>query len=97
MDKSLKISLLKGLYKIRFFEQRAKQLYQEGLMVGALHPYIGEEAIAVGACAAVNKNDYIFSTHRGHGHCIAKGADIKFMIAELMGKETGYCRGRGGS
>jgi len=97
MDKDKKIKLLKGLYKIRFFEERAKELYKEGLIVGALHPYIGEEAIAVGACAALKKDDYILSTHRGHGHCIAKGADIKYMMAELMGRETGYCKGVGGS
>lgn len=97
MEKTKKIEFLKGLYKIRFFENKAKELYREGLMVGALHPYIGEEAIATGVCAALERDDYILSTHRGHGHCIAKGADFKFMIAELMGKETGYCRGRGGS
>lgn len=97
MNRELKISLLKGLYKIRFFEEKSKQLYQKGLMVGALHPYIGEEAVAVGACSAINREDYILSTHRGHGHCIAKGAEIKYMMAELMGKETGYCKGRGGS
>jgi len=91
------LDFLKGLYKIRFFENRARELYREGLMVGALHPYIGEEAIAIGSCAALEKDDYILSTHRGHGHCIAKGADIKYMIAELMGRETGYCKGRGGS
>ena len=97
MEKELKISLIKCLYKIRFFEEKAKQLYQKGLITGALHPYIGEEAIAAGACAAINEYDYILSTHRGHGHCIAKGAEIKYMMAELMGRETGYCRGRGGS
>jgi TPP-dependent pyruvate/acetoin dehydrogenase alpha subunit len=97
MDKVKKIKFLKGLYKIRFFEERAKELYKEGLMVGALHPYIGEEAIAVGACMVLKKDDYVLSTHRGHGHCIAKGADIKYMIAELMGRETGYCKGVGGS
>jgi TPP-dependent pyruvate/acetoin dehydrogenase alpha subunit len=97
MNNTKKIEFLKGLYKIRFFENKAKELYREGLMVGALHPYIGEEAIAIGACAALERDDYILSTHRGHGHCIAKGADIKYMMAELMGRETGYCKGRGGS
>ncbi len=62
-----------------------------------MHPYIGEEAVAIGACTALKKDDYILSTHRGHGHCIAKGADIKYMMAELMGRETGYCKGVGGS
>jgi len=97
MNKFLKIKLLKNLYKIRFFEEKAKELYKKGLIVGALHPYIGEEAIATGACAELNKDDYILCTHRGHGHCIAKGADIKYMMAELMGRETGYCKGVGGS
>jgi len=67
------------------------------LIRGYFHPYLGEEAIAVGVCAALNQEDYILSTHRGHGHCLAKGATIDRMTAELLGKETGYCRGMGGS
>jgi TPP-dependent pyruvate/acetoin dehydrogenase alpha subunit len=62
-----------------------------------LHPYLGEEAIAAGACASIEPDDYIVSTHRGHGHCISKGADLKLMVAEIMGRATGYCKGRGGS
>jgi pyruvate dehydrogenase E1 component alpha subunit len=90
-------NLYKTLYSIRVFETRCIQLYREGLIRGYFHPYLGEEAIATGVCAALKSSDYIISTHRGHGHCIAKGAKIKGMIAELLGKETGYCRGMGGS
>jgi len=85
------------LYTIRVFETRCIQLYRQGLITGYFHPYLGEEAIAVGVCAALREDDYIVSTHRGHGHCIARGGELKKMIAELLGKETGYCRGRGGS
>ncbi len=85
------------LYTIRVFEQRSIKLYRQGLVTGYLHPYLGEEAIAVGACAALRADDYIVSTHRGHGHCIAKGADLKRMMAEICGRESGYCMGRGGS
>ncbi len=96
-----KINMLRSMYRIRFFEEKAKKLYKEGMMagdsLGALHSYIGEEAIAVGACATLKKGDYVLSTHRGHGHCIAKGGNIKRIMAELQGKETGYSRGRGGS
>lgn len=89
--------LYKTLYTIRIFELKCVQLYRQGLIRGYFHPYLGEEAIAVGACAAINSDDYITSTHRGHGHCIAKGADIRLMVAELFGKKTGYCKGLGGS
>ena len=82
---------------IRRFEQRAIEQYRLGNIRGYLHPYLGQEAIAVGAIAAIGADDYIVSTHRGHGHAIAKGHDPKRMMAELFGKETGYCRGRGGS
>jgi len=92
-----KINMLRLMYKIRFFEEKAKALSLEGLIGGPLHLYIGEEAVAVGACSALNGDDYILSTHRGHGHCIAKGAELDLMMAELLGKETGYCKGRGGS
>jgi pyruvate dehydrogenase E1 component alpha subunit len=95
--KEEKIKMLKNLIEIRRFEERTMQLYQAGKFGGYLHPYIGQEAVAVGACAAIKSNDYIISTHRGHGHCIAKGADLKKMMAELLGKSTGYCKGRGGS
>jgi pyruvate dehydrogenase E1 component alpha subunit len=82
---------------IRRFEQRAIEQYRLGNIRGYLHPYLGEEAIATGAIAALEADDYIVSTHRGHGHAIAKGHDPRRMMAELFGKETGYCHGRGGS
>jgi pyruvate dehydrogenase E1 component alpha subunit len=85
------------MYKIRSFELRANELYTTRQMPGLAHLYIGEEAIAVGVCEALRKDDYITSTHRGHGHCLAKGAALDRMFAELLGKEDGYCRGKGGS
>lgn len=86
------------MLKIRLFEELAKTLKEKGIVPGDfVHLYIGEEAIAVGACSTLTKNDFITSTHRGHGHLIAKGADIKMMAAELLGKVDGYCRGKGGS
>ncbi|MBE3094149.1 MAG: thiamine pyrophosphate-dependent dehydrogenase E1 component subunit alpha [Actinobacteria bacterium] len=97
ITKEQKIEMLKLIIKIRRFEERTVQLYQTARIWGYLHPYIGEEAVAVGTCAAINKKDYIVSTHRGHGHSIAKGADLNRMMAELLGKATGYCKGRGGS
>ena len=96
-DREFLINLYKTLYSIRIFESRSIQLYRQGLVRGYFHPYLGEEAIAAGACAAINPDDYITSTHRGHGHCIAKGAQVKHMVAELFGKKTGYCKGLGGS
>jgi len=89
--------LYRTLYTIRTFETRCIQLYRQGFVKGYFHPYLGQEAIATGVCAALNSDDYIISTHRGHGHCIAKGGDLKKMVAEVLGKEAGYCRGRGGS
>jgi acetoin:2,6-dichlorophenolindophenol oxidoreductase subunit alpha len=89
--------IYRTLYTIRVFESQCVKLYRQGLIRGYFHPYLGEEAIATGACAAIHQEDYITSTHRGHGHCIAKGADINYMAAELFGKKTGYCRGLGGS
>jgi len=85
------------MWLIRYFEQGARSLFQENMMRGTSHMYTGEEAIAVGACAALNRDDYITSTHRGHGHCLAKGGDPQAMMAELLGKATGYCKGKGGS
>lgn len=89
--------LLLQMERIRAFEEMAEQLYMRGLVHGTMHLSIGQEASAVGAVAALDPGDFILSTHRGHGHCIAKGADLGRMMAEFMGKETGYCRGRGGS
>ncbi len=83
--------------EIRHFEQVVDGLFARGLVHGTMHLSIGQEASAVGSISAIEDEDYILSTHRGHGHCIAKGADLKLMMAELLGKETGYCRGRGGS
>src|SRR5438093_5023643 len=82
---------------IRSFEERSMQLFGENKIWGTIHSYAGEEAIAAGVCANLRDEDYITSTHRGHGHCIAKGADLGRMMAELMGKATGYCKGKGGS
>lgn len=82
---------------IRRFEERAEASYVRGLIHGTMHLSIGQEATAVGACMPLSDDDKITSTHRGHGHCIAKNADISLMFAEFFGKETGYCRGRGGS
>jgi len=88
---------LRLMHLIRCFEEKAEELYSLGKVHGTMHLYIGEEAVAVGACMALRPDDYILSTHRGHGHCLAKGADVRRMMAEFLGKEAGYCRGRGGS
>ncbi len=85
------------MWLIRYFEEGARSLFQENMIRGTTHMYTGEEAIAVGACTALNRDDYITSTHRGHGHCLAKGGDPQLMMAELLGKATGYCKGKGGS
>jgi len=82
---------------IRAFEEHVNELYRSAKMPGLAHLYVGEEAVAVGICEALRKDDYITSTHRGHGHCLAKGAAVERMFAELLGKEAGYCRGKGGS
>jgi acetoin:2,6-dichlorophenolindophenol oxidoreductase subunit alpha len=85
------------MLKIRLFEEQVNQLYLGAKMPGLAHLYIGQEAIAVGVCEALRRDDYITSTHRGHGHCLAKGASVDKMFAELLGKAPGYCRGKGGS
>lgn len=85
------------MVRIRAFEDRANQLYLSAKMPGLTHMYSGQEAVAVGICEALTATDKITSTHRGHGHCVAKGADFKQMFCELLGKEEGYCRGKGGS
>ena len=82
---------------IRRFEQRAIEMVHSGVIAGGIHPYIGEEAIAAGVCAALRADDLITSTHRGHGHVLAKGADPIRLLAELAGRETGLNKGRGGS
>lgn len=88
---------LRKMHLIRLFEEGAEQAYMRGLIHGTMHLSIGQEASAVGICMPLSDADYITSTHRGHGHCIAKGADVGRMFAEFFGKETGYCHGRGGS
>jgi acetoin:2,6-dichlorophenolindophenol oxidoreductase subunit alpha len=85
------------MWKIRAFEEQVNELYRGAKMPGLAHLYIGEEGVAVGVCEALRQDDYITSTHRGHGHCLAKGAAIDRMFCELLGKEPGYCRGKGGS
>src|SRR5689334_19448918 len=89
--------MLRQMLTIRRFRSRASADYHAGKIYGVVHCYIGEEAVAVGVCAALQQGDQIISTHRGHGHCIAKGADLDRMMAELYGRQTGYCKGKGGS
>jgi pyruvate dehydrogenase E1 component alpha subunit len=89
--------MYREMLMIRLFEENANDLYLRALMPGLTHLYVGEEAVAVGVCQALNPNDYITSTHRGHGHCLAKGAKLDRMFAELLGKKAGYCKGKGGS
>src|SRR6202040_376922 len=93
----LGIRLYRQMVRIRLFEEQVNELYTRALMPGLAHLYIGEEAVAVGICEALKNTDYVTSTHRGHGHCLAKGATPDRMLAELLGKEAGYCRGKGGS
>jgi acetoin:2,6-dichlorophenolindophenol oxidoreductase subunit alpha len=91
------LSMFATMARIRCFEEEVERLHRHGRVPGAAHLYIGEEAIAVGACSALETTDRITSTHRGHGHLIAKGADVRLMMAELFGRRDGYCRGKGGS
>jgi len=91
------LRVYRQMVSIRLFEEQVNELYTRALMPGLAHLYIGEEAVAVGICEALRPDDYITSTHRGHGHCLAKGATPDRMFAELLGKEAGYCRGKGGS
>jgi pyruvate dehydrogenase E1 component alpha subunit len=89
--------MLQKMLEIRSFEEKVFELYGQNLVPGTIHLYAGEEAVAVGVCSALSVNDYITSTHRGHGHCIAKGANLKQVMAEILGKKTGCCKGKGGS
>ncbi|HKU23570.1 MAG TPA: thiamine pyrophosphate-dependent dehydrogenase E1 component subunit alpha [Terriglobales bacterium] len=91
------LRMYRHMVSIRLFEEQVNDLYTRALMPGLAHLYVGEEAVAVGVCQALHSDDYITSTHRGHGHCLAKGAAPDRMFAELLGKEAGYCRGKGGS
>ncbi len=90
-------SLYRKMVLCRFFEDKSYELFSQNMIPGTLHLYAGQEAVAVGVIEALRNDDYIESTHRGHGHCVAKGADLGKMMAELMGKKTGYCKGKGGS
>ena len=91
------VEIYTTMVKIRMFEENVSELFAAGKIPGFVHLYIGEEAVASGVCACLNKDDYITSTHRGHGHLIAKGGDLQLMMAELFGRSTGYCKGKGGS
>jgi len=96
-DKQLLMEMLRRMMRIRYFEKRVLELAANGEILGAAHSYIGEEAVAVGACLALRDDDYITGNHRSHGHPIAKGGDVNRAMAELLGKRTGYCKGKGGS
>lgn len=96
-DRELLVGFYETMVKIRYFEEKIEEFSMKGEIPGFVHLYIGEEAIATGVCANLRKTDFIQSTHRGHGHTIAKGAKIDKMMAELFGKATGYCKGKGGS
>lgn len=97
ISKEKLLDMYKTMVKARYFENKVIEVYQQGLMPGLAHLYVGEEAVAAGTCGALNKEDYITSTHRGHGHLVAKGGDFKKMMAEIFGRNTGYCKGKGGS
>ena len=97
IEKKRLVGIYRTMLTIRRFEEKALELFEANLLRGSVHLYIGEEAIAATICSLLQETDYITSTHRGHGHCIAKGADVGRTLAELMGRETGYCKGRGGS
>jgi len=97
LKKEKTIELYRKMLRIRHFEEKVYDLYGQNLVPGTIHLYAGQEAVAVGVCANLREDDYITSTHRGHGHCIAKGAQLNKVMAEILGKKTGYCKGKGGS
>ena len=97
LSRETQMDLHRRMVRIRLFEEAAGRLMEEAKLPGFLHLYVGQEAVASGVCAALNDDDHITSTHRGHGHLVAKGGDFSRMMAELMGKATGYCKGKGGS
>ena len=97
MNREKLIDIYNRMVLMRKFEEKAGTIFSQGQLAGFLHLYIGEEAVGAGVCAALNDDDYIVSTHRGHGHLIAKGGDVNKIMAELFGKSTGYCKGKGGS
>lgn len=90
-------NIYQKMLRIRYFEEQVTELFMAGEIPGFVHVYTGEEAVGVGVCEYLTKEDYITSTHRGHGHCISKGAEVAPMMAEIFGKETGFCKGKGGS
>jgi pyruvate dehydrogenase E1 component alpha subunit len=96
-SKELLAAMFQKMLEIRLFEEKVFELYGQNVVPGTIHLYTGEEAVAVGVCSSLRQDDLITSTHRGHGHCIAKGADPKRIMAEILGKKTGYCKGKGGS
>jgi acetoin:2,6-dichlorophenolindophenol oxidoreductase subunit alpha len=97
IDAQTQLALYRTMLTIRRFEQRVAREFRTGEIPGFVHMYIGEEAVAAGVCAHLDDGDYVTSTHRGHGHCIAKGCDLRAMMAEIYGREDGLCKGRGGS
>jgi len=97
LEKTKLLEMYRRMLDIRYFEEKVFELYGQNLVPGTIHLYTGQEAIAVGVCTNLRDDDYITSTHRGHGHCIAKGAQLDRVMAEILGKKTGYCRGKGGS
>ena len=97
IDSQTQLSLYRTMLTIRLFEQRVAREFRTGEIPGFVHMYIGQEAVAAGVCANLDEGDYVTSTHRGHGHCIAKGVDPKEMMAEIYGRSTGSCHGKGGS
>lgn len=97
IPKKKMIDMYTTMVKIRLFESKVSELFAANKIPGVVHLYIGEEAVATGVCATLRDSDYITSTHRGHGHLLAKGGDVKLMLAEVFGKKTGYCKGKGGS
>ena len=97
LEPDVLLQIYTTMRQIRAFENTTDELFKKGIVKGTAHSYVGEEAIASGVCTALNKGDYIASYHRGHGHCIAKGADLGRMMAELFGRKEGYCQGLGGS
>jgi pyruvate dehydrogenase E1 component alpha subunit len=96
-DTQLCLAMYEQMLTIRRFEENAVALFEHGHIRGNVHPCIGQEAVSVGVCANLRRDDYMTSTHRGHGNCLAKGADPRLMMAELLGRRTGYCKGKGGS
>jgi len=97
LEKERLVEMYRKMLEIRRFEEKVYDLYGRNLVPGTIHLYAGQEAVAVGVCANLERDDYITSTHRGHGHCIAKGARLDKIMAEILGKKTGYCKGKGGS